>query len=98
MAKAWVLMAQVRHEEAIVEAEKSLALNPSTIEGYMAMGVANNFLARADRSLEVTDKAVRLSPRDPFLLTFYGIKSEAFFILRQRDRMGAPVASAGPIP
>jgi adenylate cyclase len=34
VAKAWVLLAQVRHEEAIVEAEKSLALNPSAIEGY----------------------------------------------------------------
>jgi len=85
VAKAWVLMAQGRHEEAILEAEKSLALNPSAIDGYMAIGVANNFLARPDRSLEVTDKAVRQSPRDPFLLTFYGIKSEAFFILRQDD-------------
>jgi len=85
LAKAWVMMAQGRHEQSILEAEKALVLNPSTIEGYMAMGVANNFLARADRSLEVTDKAVRLSPRDSFLLVFYGIKSEAFFILRQDD-------------
>jgi len=85
LAKAWVMMAQSRQEQAILEAEKALALNPSTIEGYMAIGVANNFLARPDRSLEVTDKAVRLSPRDPFLLAFYAIKSEAFFILRQDD-------------
>ena len=85
LAKAWVMMAQSRHEQAILEAEKALALDPSTIEGYMAIGVANNFLARPDRSLEVTDKAVRLSPRDPFLLVFYAIKSEAFFILRQDD-------------
>lgn len=85
LAKAWVMMAQGRHEQSILEAEKALVLNPSAIEGYMAMGVANNFLARADRSLEVTDKAVRLSPRDSFLLVFYGIKSEAFFILRQDD-------------
>jgi adenylate cyclase len=85
LAKAWVMMAQSRHEQAILEAEKALALNPSTIEGYMAIGVANNFLVRPDRSLEVTDKAVRLSPRDPFLSGFYAIKSEAFFILRQDD-------------
>jgi tetratricopeptide (TPR) repeat protein len=84
-AKAWVLMAVGRQEEAIVEAEKSLALNPSAIDAYMAIGVANNFLTRADRSLEMIEKAIRLSPRDPFLSGLYGIKSEAFFILRQDD-------------
>jgi len=85
VAKAFVLMAEGRHEEAIVEAEKSLALNPSTIDGYMAIGVANNFLARPDRSLEMIEKATRLSPRDPLLSGFYAIKSEAFFIQRQDD-------------
>jgi TolB-like protein len=85
LAKAWVLMAQGRHEEAIVAAEKCLALNPSEIVGYMVMGIANNFLARPDRSLEMADKATRLSPRDPFLTGFYAIKSEALFILRRDD-------------
>jgi adenylate cyclase len=85
VAKAWVMMAQSHHEQAILEAEKSLALDPSTIQGYLAIGVANNFLARPDRSIEMAEKAVRLSPRDPFLTAFYGIKSESFFILRQDD-------------
>ena len=84
-AKAWVLMAQGRHEEAIVEAERCLALNPSAIEGYMVISTANNFLARPDRSLEMTEKATRLSPRDPFSWGFYQARSEAFFILRQDD-------------
>jgi adenylate cyclase len=85
LAKAWVLMAEGRHEEAVVEAEKSLALNPSAIDGYTVLGIANNFLARPDRSLEVAEKATRLSPRDPFLWGYYAIRSEAFFILRQDD-------------
>ncbi len=33
----------------------------------------------------MTEKAVRLSPRDPLLAGFYAIKSEALFILRQDD-------------
>lgn len=86
VAKAWVMMAQSHHEQAILEAEKSLALDPSMIQGYLAIGVANNFLARPDRSIEMAEKAVRLSPRDPFLTAFYGIKSESFFILRQDDK------------
>ncbi len=86
LAKAWVLMAQNRHEDAIVEAERSLALNPSNIIAYMVPGIANNFLCRPDRSIEFVDKAIRLSPRDPHLWGFYEIKGEAFFIMRQDDR------------
>jgi adenylate cyclase len=85
LAKAWVMMAQGRHEQAILKAEKALAVDPSTIAGYMVIGIANNFLTRPDRSLEITEKAVRLSPRDPLLTGFYAIKSEAFFIQRQDD-------------
>ena len=77
--------AKAAHEEAIVEAEKSLALNPSTIDGYMVLAIANNFLARPDRSLEMAEKATRLSPRDPFLWGYHAIRSEAFFILRRDD-------------
>ena len=53
------------------------------MDGYIVIGVANNFLTRADRSIETVEKATRLSPRDPFLSGFYAIKSEAFFILRE---------------
>ena len=45
-SKAGVLMAQNRHEEAIVQAERSLALNPSFMEGYEILCLANNFLER----------------------------------------------------
>jgi adenylate cyclase len=83
IVKAWVLMAQNRQEEAIVEAERGLALNPSNVEAYTALGVANLFLCRPDRSIEAVEKAIRLSPRDPSLGTFYEIKAEAFFIKRE---------------
>jgi tetratricopeptide (TPR) repeat protein len=83
IVKAWVLMAQNRQEEAIVEAERGLALNPSNTQAYTALGVANLFLCRPDRSIEAVDKAIRLSPRDPSLGTFYEIKAEAYFIKRE---------------
>jgi len=85
-AKAWVLMAKGHHEEAIVEAERCLALNPSAVEGYLIIGIANNFLARPDRSLEMVEKAIRLSPRDPILWGAYEAKGEAYFILQQDER------------
>jgi class 3 adenylate cyclase/TolB-like protein/Tfp pilus assembly protein PilF len=83
VVKAWVLMAQNRHEEAIVEAERGLALNPSGVEAYSAIGVANNFLCRPERVFEAIDKAIRLSPQDPSLWGFYEIKAEAYFVMRQ---------------
>jgi adenylate cyclase len=83
VVKAWVLMAQNRHEEAIVEAERSLTLNPSDVDAYMAIGIANNFLCRPERVFEAIDKAIRLSPRDPVLWVLYEIKAEAYFTMRQ---------------
>jgi adenylate cyclase len=83
LAKSWVLVAQNRHEEAIVEAEHTLLLNPSNINAYLPLGRANVFLCRPERSIEAADKAIRLSPRDPLLWAFYEMKGEAFFILQQ---------------
>ena len=99
VVKAWVLMAQNRHEEAIVEAERSLALNPSNVDAYAAIGVANNFLCRPDRVMEAIDKANRLSPRDPGLWGFYEIKGEATSSIapgRPGDRMDPPVRGDRP--
>jgi adenylate cyclase len=83
VVKGWVLTTQNRQEEAIVEAERGLALNPSEVEAYIVLAVANNLLCRPDRSIEAVDKGIRLSPRDPLLGIFYEIKAEAFFIMHQ---------------
>ena len=59
-AKAYVLMGQNRTQEAVIEGERGLALNPSFIDAYVALCAANNFLGRPDRALELADKAIRL--------------------------------------
>jgi adenylate cyclase len=84
-SKAGVLMAQNRHEEAIVQAERSLALNPSFMEGYEVLCLANNFLGRPDRAMEYADTAIRLSPRDPYIFSNYHSKGWAFFMKEQDD-------------
>jgi adenylate cyclase len=83
VVKGWVLTTQNRQEEAIVEAERGLALNPSGVDAYMVLAVANNLLCRPDRSIEALDKAIRLTPGDPTLGALYEIKAEAYFIKRQ---------------
>jgi adenylate cyclase len=83
VVKAWVLTTQNRQEEAIVEAERGLALNPSGLDAYMVLGQANNLLCRPDRSIAFVDKAISLSPRDVLLGIGYEIKAESFFIMHQ---------------
>ena len=85
-AKAYVLMGQNRTQEAVIEGERSLALNPSFIEAYAALCAANNFLGRPDRALELADKAIRLSPRDPSLRFLYHMKGWALFMKQQDDQ------------
>jgi adenylate cyclase len=85
-AKAYVLMGQKRAEEAVLEGERSLALNPSFIDAYYNLCAANNFLGRPDRALELADKAIRLSPRDPLLRVLYHMKGWAFFMKQQDDQ------------
>jgi tetratricopeptide (TPR) repeat protein len=73
-------------QEAVIEGERSLALNPSFIEAYAALCAANNFLGRPDRALELADKAIRLSPRDPSLRFLYHMKGWALFMKQQDDQ------------
>ena len=84
-SKAGVLMAQNRHEEAIVQAERSLALNPSFMEAYEILCMANSFLGRPDRAMEYADTAIRLGPRDPYIFGNYHAKGWAFFMKEQDD-------------
>jgi adenylate cyclase len=85
-AKSYVLLGQKRTEEAIFEGERSLALNPSNIDAYFPLCAGNNLLGHPDRALELADKAIRLSPHDPFLPALYHMKGWAYFMKRQYDQ------------
>jgi adenylate cyclase len=82
-AKSILLIAQKRHEEALVEAERSLALNPSFIPAYNALCLANNLLSRPETTLEIADRAIRLSPRDPGIYFLYWGKGLAYSMLKE---------------
>jgi adenylate cyclase len=82
-ARARVLLAKRRPEEAIVEAERSLSLNPSFIPAYRNLCLATINLGNPQQTIEHADKAMRLSPFDPYLAFFHLFKAIGCFMLRQ---------------
>jgi TolB-like protein/class 3 adenylate cyclase len=85
-AKAWLLVAQKRFEEAIAELEQTLSLSPSFVGGYEPLCQANNFQGRPEKGIEYADKAIRLSPRDPLLAGFYADKAWSLLMLQRDDQ------------
>jgi adenylate cyclase len=85
LASAAVLISQTHHEEAIVELEQTLALNPGFTTAYALLCEANNYQGRPDRGMEYADKAIRLSPRDPLLAWLYSEKAWSLLMLKEDD-------------
>lgn len=85
-AKARLLLAQRHPEQSLVTAELGLALNPSFIPTYQILCMANLFLARPDQVIRYADKAMRLSPLDPYVYIFYALKAYGHVMLGDHDR------------
>jgi adenylate cyclase len=59
--KAAVLLLQKRPQAALVEADRSLALNPSFGPAYQMRCTAHRVLGSPEKSLEYADQAIRLT-------------------------------------
>jgi TolB-like protein/class 3 adenylate cyclase/Flp pilus assembly protein TadD len=81
-ANFWILIAKGRPDEALVEAEKLLDLNPSVIPSYQGMCIVNLLMGRPEKTLEYANWAIRLSPRDPSLWSLYFPKGIAYSMLQ----------------
>jgi len=84
-ARALALLAQGRPEEAIAAAQRSLKLNPGFIPAYRSLCTANTHLGRAQEMIDYSDKAMRLSPFDPYLAVFHHHRGVACFMLHRDD-------------
>lgn|SRR5579863_422963 len=84
-AHARALIAQRRAEEAIVEAEHSLRLNPGYLPAYLDLCQANLMLGKADAAIESAENAMRLSPPDPYLYVFFAQKGLGHIMLGQDE-------------
>jgi tetratricopeptide (TPR) repeat protein len=84
-ARARVLLAERRPEQAIAAAQRSLKLNPGFIPAYHNLSTANIYLGRAQEAIDYADKAMRLSPFDPYLAALHVTRGMGCFMLHQDD-------------
>lgn len=69
--------------------ERATSLNPNYAHGYYAHGLATIMASDEQRSYHNSEQAISLSPLDPFLYGFYGIK--AFSYLADEDISNARI-------
>ncbi len=84
--KGMILRFQARYPEAVAEHERALALDPSNVDAAANIGWDHVFFGYFDKGLEYFDKAIRTSPYDPGLASFYGGKAWANFGLKNYDQ------------
>ena len=84
--KANILNIQGRFIEAIAESKLALALDPAVDYADANLGWDYQNLGQFENALEFWDKAIRLSPHDPYLGGWYGGKEWAYFALKQYDQ------------
>jgi class 3 adenylate cyclase/TolB-like protein len=92
-ARSELLLAERRFDEAIDEAQQALALDPSFVNAYSSLSLATAYSGEAEKTLEYTDRAMRLSPRDRQLFLFQFIQGFALVLAgrgRARRRGAAP--------
>jgi TolB-like protein/Tfp pilus assembly protein PilF len=65
LVKGFVLRAQCRWEEAVLEYETALASNRNMVGALNELGWCKLFIGSIDEVIPLVERAIRLSPRDP---------------------------------
>ncbi|MBV9378564.1 MAG: winged helix-turn-helix domain-containing protein [Alphaproteobacteria bacterium] len=84
-AKAQVLRAQQRFEEAIPEYETVLAINRNWVLAIAALGYCKFITGSIDEAIPAQERAIRLSPRDPRIWLYYYWTGQVHLLLSRID-------------
>jgi adenylate cyclase len=68
-----VLRARNRWEEAILEYEAALALDHNSVYALNSLGWCKLHTGSIDEAIPLVEQAIRLSPRDPLIGSFYNM-------------------------
>jgi adenylate cyclase len=83
--KGDVLRARGKCEEAISEYETALSLNRNLVVALAAIGRCKIYVGPIDEGIAAQEQAIRLSPRDPFLWSWYFRIGEGHLLLSRVD-------------
>ena len=84
-AKAQVLRAQQRFEQAITEYETVLSLNRNWVEAIAALGHCKLMAGSIEEAIAAQERAIRLSPRDPKIWSYYFWTGQAHLLQSRVD-------------
>jgi adenylate cyclase len=84
-AKAQVLRAQQRFEQAIAEYETVLSLNRNWVEAIAALGHCKMMAGSIEEAIAAQERAIRLSPRDPKIWSYYFWTGQAHLLQSHVD-------------
>jgi len=84
-AKAQVLRAQQRFEQAIAEYETVLSLNRNWVEAIAALGHCKLMAGSIEEAIAAQERAIRLSPRDPKIWSYYFWTGQAHLLQSRVD-------------
>jgi TolB-like protein len=70
-------------EDSLAEYETALRLNPNFALAQAGYGLVLSWSGRGRESAAAADRAIRLSPRDPFSAIYYGVAGYAAFVQRE---------------
>jgi TolB-like protein/class 3 adenylate cyclase/Tfp pilus assembly protein PilF len=70
-AKGQVLRAQRRYKEAIAEYETAITFDRNWVNAFGLLAECKLFAGFIDEAIPLVERAIRLSPRDPFIAIWY---------------------------
>ena len=86
LSVARVHLARREYDDALAECRASIELNPTLAQAYCAMGDALSYSGKLEDALVQFEKALKLSPQDPWRWAFYSYQALAYIFLQQYER------------
>ncbi len=80
-----VLSFRHEYDDAIAYLEQAIRINPSFAQAYFGLGFTLIVSGRPREAIPYLERAVELSPRDPHLASFHGIRAIAHLSLGEWD-------------
>jgi len=86
LSVARVHLARREYDDALAECRASIELNPTLAQAYCAMGDALSYSGKIEDAIAQFEKALKLSPQDPWRWAFYSYQALAYIFLAQYER------------